>query len=113
VEEAAKREVQEEAGITVQDMQKVGDIDFEFKGDPEILEVHIFRATIFSGEPKESEEMRPAWFGVDKIPYERMWPDDKHWLPLLLDGKKFKGKFLFDGFDTIIEKKVSIISGGV
>jgi 8-oxo-dGTP diphosphatase/2-hydroxy-dATP diphosphatase len=25
-----------------------------------------------------------------------MWPDDVHWMPLFLEGKKFKGKFLFD-----------------
>jgi len=25
-----------------------------------------------------------------------MWPADTHWLPILLQGKKFKGKFLYD-----------------
>jgi len=25
-----------------------------------------------------------------------MWPDDRHWLPLLLAGKKFVGKFSFN-----------------
>lgn len=25
-----------------------------------------------------------------------MWADDKYWLPLFLQDKKFKGKFLFD-----------------
>jgi len=25
-----------------------------------------------------------------------MWTDDVHWLPILLSGKKFRGKFLFD-----------------
>jgi hypothetical protein len=44
----------------------------------------------------ETEEMRPEWFGVDAIPYETMWSDDKYWLPLFLQGKKFTGTFLFD-----------------
>jgi hypothetical protein len=25
-----------------------------------------------------------------------MWQDDKHWLPLLLDGKDFTGEFFFN-----------------
>jgi hypothetical protein len=25
-----------------------------------------------------------------------MWVDDPHWLPLVLAGKKIKGRFLFD-----------------
>ena len=33
----------------------------------------------------------PIW----DIPYTEMWPDDIHWLPLLLQGKKFKTRFLF------------------
>lgn len=94
--DAAKREVEEEAGIQTLDMKQVGVLDFEFVNDPKVLEVHIFSATQFTGEPTESEEMAPKWFSIDTIPYEQMWSDDKYWLPLLLQGKTFKGKFLFD-----------------
>lgn len=106
IEDAAEREVQEEAGIEVKDMDKVGIIDFEFKGNPEILQVHIFRADDFSGEPTESEEMKPQWFQINEIPFDKMWPDDKYWLPLSLDGKKFKGKFLYGEKDVIIEHEL-------
>ena len=95
VEEAARREVKEEAGIEVKDLKKVGVIDFEFQGKPGILEVNIFKSTDFSGEPKESDEMKPQWFDVDKIPFSEMWPDDIHWFPLFIAGKKFTGRFLF------------------
>jgi hypothetical protein len=37
--------------------------------------------------------MRPQWFSEDQIPLSQMWPDDEHWLPLLLQGKKFLGRF--------------------
>lgn len=106
IEDAAKRELLEEAGIQVSNVDKVGIIEFEFKGNPEILEVHIFRANDFKGEPKESEEMKPQWYHVDDIPFDVMWPDDIHWIPLFLNNKKFKGKFLFGEKDVILEKEL-------
>ena len=106
IEDALKRELQEEAGIKSEHLNKVGIIDFEFKGNPEILQVHIFKSDNFLGEPKESEEMKPQWFHVDKIPFAEMWPDDIRWIPLLLEGKKFKGKFLFGESDIILEQKL-------
>lgn len=106
VQDAAKREMQEEAGIEVMDLEKVGIIDFEFKDNPEISQVHIFRSSIFLGEPMESEEMKPQWFHIDEIPFEKMWPDDPYWMPLFLGGKKFRGRFLFDGLDIILEKEL-------
>ncbi len=111
IKEAAKREVYEEAGITLldKDIDNAGVIEFEFKGNPEILEVHVFRANKFSGEPQETDEMRPVWFKANEIPYNNMWPDDAHWMPLLLSGKKFKGKFLFEGHDKILSKNLTEI----
>lgn len=107
IEDAAKREVREEVGIKVEDLDKMGIIDFEFKGKPEVLQVHIFRSNNFSGEPAESEEMKPQWFHVDEIPFKEMWPDDIHWLPLFLGGKKFKGRFLFGESDVILEQELT------
>jgi 8-oxo-dGTP diphosphatase/2-hydroxy-dATP diphosphatase len=106
IEDAARREMQEEAGIELKNLDKVGIIDFEFQGNSELLEVHIFKSDDFVGEPTESEEMKPQWFHVNDIPYNTMWPDDIHWIPLFLAGKKFKGKFLFGEGDTILENKL-------
>ena len=108
IEDAARREVFEEAGIKAANLEKMGRIEFEFIGDPQILEVHIFRISSFLGEPIESDEMKPRWFHVDEIPFDQMWSDDKHWFPLFLAGKKFKGKFLFEGQDKILEQKLEI-----
>lgn len=109
IEEAAKRELMEEAGIEVGEIEKHGILDFEFEGNPEILEVHIFKALDFDGEPSESEEMMPQWFFVDQIPFREMWPDDIYWIPLFLKGKKFRGKILFGPNDTIIDKEISLV----
>jgi len=96
IEEAALRELREEAGIEALDIMKRGVLDFEFQNDEKVLEVHVFLITKFNGSPRETEEMKPAWFQIDEIPFNRMWSDDPYWLPLLLAGKKFKGRFLFD-----------------
>lgn len=112
IEDAARREMREEAGIELKNLDKVGIIEFEFHGNPEILEVHIFKSDDFSGEPIESEEMKPLWFHVDEIPFKDMWPDDIHWMPLFLGGKKFKGKFLFGKSDVILEKELFEVEEG-
>jgi 8-oxo-dGTP diphosphatase/2-hydroxy-dATP diphosphatase len=96
IEEAARREIYEESSIQAVGMEKVGILEFSFENDPKILEVHVFKIDEYTGEPKESEEMRPQWFDIGQIPYLEMWSDDEHWLPLLIAGKKFKGSFLFD-----------------
>jgi 8-oxo-dGTP diphosphatase/2-hydroxy-dATP diphosphatase len=48
--------------------------------------------------------MRPEWFHKDEIPFATMWPDDIYWFPLFLEGKKFKGRFLFGKDDAILDK---------
>ncbi|NXD92638.1 8ODP triphosphatase, partial [Chaetorhynchus papuensis] len=103
IEEAARRELLEESGLTVDTLQKMGQITFEFVGNSELMDVHIFRADHFQGEPTESEEMRPQWFQLDEVPFQHMWPDDSYWFPLVLQRKLFRGYFKFQGQDTILE----------
>lgn len=101
-EAAAKRETEEECGITITNMVVVGVMDFEYQSKDKVMEVSIFKINSFTGEPRESEEMKPQWFDVDKLPYNQMWPDDQYWLPYFLRGEKFKGNFIYDGYDTIL-----------
>ena len=107
IKEAALRELKEEAGIIANGIERRGIIDFEFRGNSEILEVHIFKGNRISGKLKESEEMKPQWFPIDEIPFTNMWPDDKYWFPLFLEDKKFQGKFLFDSSNNILEMKLN------
>lgn len=110
VEAATKRELREESGIVAEKLEYIGVIDFEFSGNPEIQRVFFFRVDEFIGRPKEGEEMRPKWFALDKIPFEEMWPDDRYWMPLLLEHKQFRGRFLFDKDGKIIANKLQDMS---
>jgi len=106
LEQSAIREVQEECGITVKRMELVGVLDFEYLGKDKEVEVNIFKIAEFSGEPKESEEMKPEWFAINNLPFGQMWPDDEYWMPLFLEGQKFRGKFIFEGYDKVLSHEI-------
>jgi len=101
LEEAARREISEEGNITPTTIESRGILTFRWENKPEALIVHLFRFW-YSGEPSESEEMRPEYFVFKDIPYDKMWQDDKHWLPLFLQGKSVSGDFLFDKDDALL-----------
>ena len=103
IEEAAKREIKEEAGIETNKINKLGILEFMYQDGSGNMEVHIFYTREFKGTLTESEEMRPKWFDIDEIPYDQMWADDKYWLPLFLREKRFKGEFLFNESNEIID----------
>lgn len=101
IEAAAKRELEEEAGITAKFLKQWGIIEFMFQNNPQIHEVHVFKCGDFSGEPTESDEMRPQWFEINDIPFSQMWPDDIYWIPFVLENKMFKAAFSFDENEAI------------
>jgi 8-oxo-dGTP diphosphatase len=101
----AIREVEEELGVTPRDVREAGRLRFQFLDGLSML-VHVFRAASCEGEPRETEEAIPIWTPLDAIPYERMWADDRFWLPLMLQGVGFDGRFILDGdrlLDYVVE----------
>ena len=100
ITECAVREVREEVGIEIGTAEPVGQLCFQFV-DGYSLHVTVFRAFNFAGDAVETEEANPFWVDIDRIPYHRMWSDDVYWLPKLLDGKPFFGRFIFDGDEML------------
>ena len=88
------RELEEESGISVakKDLHEIGIFRQTFDDKPEVLlQIHVFVSThwqgylskfglkitnLLIGEPQESDEMRPRWFSVQSLPFDKMWADD-------------------------------------
>jgi len=96
-EEAAYREVQEETGLLLSQLEKVGFLEFYFgagKSRPDWT-AEVFISTEFSGLERESNEGKLKWFSGKRLPLDQMWEDDRFWLPLMVDGIRFHGIFEF------------------
>ncbi|MFV1988101.1 MAG: 8-oxo-dGTP diphosphatase [Gemmatimonadota bacterium] len=94
--EAAVREFEEELGATPLHPKKLGRVAFAVTSGDSIL-IHVYRADDLRGTPVETEEAVPVWASVEDMPYDRMWEDDRYWLPLLLARRTFEVRTLFDG----------------
>lgn len=113
IEEAAKRETREEICVLPIGLTRVATLDFYFPHNPDWNQrVLVFTSESWEGEPAETEEMRPRWFGKDELPFHSMWPDDEHWLPHVLEGKRLKAEFLFGPDDVILDFSVAEINEG-
>ena len=100
-EACAIRECREELAITVSNLQYCGQHRFQFVDGYSLL-VWVYSCEAFEGVPVETIEAKPLWFSLEEIPYERMWEDDRLWLPMLLRGERFQGRWLFDD-DTMLD----------
>lgn len=89
-EEAAIREVQEEVGLRIEssDLSALGCIRYPFVNRDGLSQrSFVFSTRIFSGDLRNSRELRASWWPLEEIPYERMWSDAKLWLPRALSGE--------------------------
>jgi 8-oxo-dGTP diphosphatase len=89
-EMAAVREVMEETSLAVpaDALQHLASIEFLFPARPswdQTAEVYV--TWVFEGEPADSDEVSPRWFGEDELPLGLMWDDAKYWLPAVLAGQ--------------------------
>ena len=95
---AAAREVKEESGIRVAQaaLTEAAKLTFLFPAHPSWdMDVAVFTSADWSGEPAESEEIRPEWFPVAAPPFDRMWDDGKIWLPRVLAGERLRATFSY------------------
>ena len=106
-QECAVREVGEELRIRPLGVRYAGRLNFQF-ADGFSIRGEVFTATDFEGEPTETDEATPLWFPVDRLPFERMWADDPLWMPLMFAGRRFEGRFVFDG-DRMLDHRLQVV----
>ena len=99
------REVVEELCVTPVAPRARGTLAFEFV-DGYRLFCHAFSSDRCEGEPRETDEAIPMWTALDAIPWAEMWADDELWLPKMLAGYGFSGRFVFDG-DRMLSHEVT------
>lgn len=104
---AAVRELAEEIGVSVRerDLRKVGDLTFLFPFRTAWSQrVQVYLVASWQGEPRESVEMRPEWYTVDGLPFDRTWQDGRHWLPPILAGHRVQATYTFAADNETIEQ---------
>ena len=111
IEQALVRECREEIGVIPMNYWQVAEHDFiqdAETDDPWHMYVYVYLCDEWERDPVETEEMRPQWFKIEDIPYDKMWEDDEYWLPQVLSGEKVTGMFTFDADDKLISHRVLV-----
>lgn len=103
-EQAAVRETLEEVGVSAEPPRRRGHLRFQF-ADGYKLECHVLSSDGCAGEARETDEAVPMWTSLHALPYGEMWADDRLWIPLMLAGRPFRGRFIFDG-DAMIDHEL-------
>ena len=104
--EAGIRECREEVCLTPLGAEKRMELHFQFTSGYALYGEAFFTDS-WEGEARPSDEADPFWCDLDKLPWDNMWEDDRHWLPLALEGKKLRGFYVFNDetmLSEILEK---------
>jgi len=92
------REAKEEINIDIKKQELVWKLHFYFEEKPDWnLTVHVFNVIEYIWDEVETDEIKPYWFDLNEIPYDKMWADDIYWLPRVLNWENdLEYNFWFD-----------------
>lgn len=110
-EQGMIRETREEVGITPTKYKEMGTVEFVewYKGEKQNVIFYLYVATEYEGKLKESDELKPYWFDLDNIPYDKMFEDDSYWMPIVLEGNKIQAFFEYDKEWKMVRHEVKIV----
>ena len=104
--QAAVRELREEVGLVAResDLIPIAEISYPFPTRPHLSQrSHAFLLTEFDGAVTASSELRPSWFSLWEIPFERMWSDASLWLPHALEQRFQRATITIGELDDVLE----------
>ena len=98
IQQAMIREAKEEINIDILDLEYIWVLNFYFDENQDWNQsVYVYFIKKYTWEIQESEEMKPFWFSLKQIPYDKMWEDDKIWLKWFLEwDRNIKYNFYFN-----------------
>ena len=94
-EECAKREIKEESGLILENLNLKGFITFPLFDGNEDWYVFLFTSDEFSGNLIDSSEGNLEWISNDKLTTLNLWEGDKYFIPWLFEDKFFSAKFIY------------------
>lgn len=106
--EWARRELEEETWVKVpkEKFENRWLFHYLFKNRPDWdQDVTLFVVKDYNWEFFETEEMKPEWFNLENIPYDKMWEDDVIWLPRIINWESVEYDFRFNEDWKIVEYK--------
>lgn len=117
-EKCLKRELRGETKrqIPIKYYEKVAIIYFHNKTEEGIrfvCEVDVYLIKGYKGTPKGTKEMKdPKKFLISRLPYKKLMPADKKWLPIILAGNKLVAHFYYGPHQKklIQESKIKIVT---
>lgn len=108
MEECMIRELKEETNLEAKKLEMAWILYFHFPDNPDWdNECHVIRINDFDWVAEETEEMKPEWYPLDEIPYDKMWKDDPIWLPRIIAWEYIEYEIYFD-IDWWVAKYVKI-----
>ncbi|UCH65602.1 MAG: 8-oxo-dGTP diphosphatase [Ignavibacterium sp.] len=95
-EDCAIREIREESGLIVENLNLKGFITFPLFDGVEDWYVFLFTSYKFTGELIDSAEGSLEWVPIDELTKINLWDGDKLFIPWLFEDKFFSAKFVYE-----------------
>jgi 8-oxo-dGTP diphosphatase len=92
----ALREIKEESGLTVNNLQFCGHITFPIFDGKNDWHCFLYHGSDLSGELIDSPEGILDWIDKDKVLELPLWDGDKIFIPWVLEKKHFMARFIYE-----------------